>query len=283
MLALLVVLGAIACQGCAVLDDARTALVANRYVGAGTDLLLAGDATRAYEYFERARELRRSDPKLLRLLALRYALLWRVKEAGECLVAAAESDEELREAADALRELPADPGRRVEIIVQALSPTPQQPQLLILCAVRAHEAKQTDVAVALLDKAVEAAPDDAMVLNNVGYNLADWGVDLDRALYLVKKADALEPNHDAIVDSVGWAHYRKGMLREARPHLERAVRMSPHSGEVRYHLGMLYAKLGLAEEAQRQLAVAVQLDAGLTEAQRELQRLRWTLPPPVTG
>ncbi len=274
---------ALGCQGCAALDDARTALVAYRYVGGGTDLLLAGDRTRALEHFDRARDLRPSDPKVLRLLALRYALLWQVEEAARCLVAAAENDDDLRAAAEALRELPEDKGRRAEIIVQALTPTPQQPQLLIECARQAGGAGQMDVAITLMEKAVEADPDDPMVLNNVGFTLADWDVELDRALYLTKKADAIAPNEGAIVDSVGWAYFRKGMLREARPRLEAAVRMAPKSGEVRYHLGMLYSELGLHAEAQQQLALALEYDAGLTAAQRELQRLRWALPPPATG
>lgn len=279
----LALLAPLLCGGCDALHDLRTALVANRYVADGTEKLAAEQLTEAVQRFDRARELRPNDAKLARLLALRYALVPQADKAVQCLAAAAEDDADLSSYAQALGEQTADDSRRIEIIVEALTPPPHQPSLLIQCAVRANRVAHTELAIALLKKAAEAAGDDAVILNNAGYLLADWGLELDEALRLTKKADALEPNRDFIMDSVGWAYFRKGMLNEALPYLERAARQAPESAEIRYHLGMLYKQLGRSSDAAREFGAAVRHDENLSEARRELNELRWELPQPARG
>jgi len=270
-------------SGCGALEDLRTSLVANRYVADGTEKLAANRLPEAVEEFDRAQQLRRNDPKLARLLALRYALVRQAGKAAWCLAAAAKEDADLRRYAEALKRPDSDDSRRISIIIEALTPPPRRPELLIKCGLDAKEAGQTKVAIALLKKAVEAGDDNAMVLNDVGYMFADWGVELDEALRLTKQADALAPNRDAIMDSVGWAYYRKGMLNEALPYLERAAQKAPSSAEIRYHLGMLYKQLGRRSDAVREFAAAVRNDQKLTRAKDELNKLSWELPQPTRG
>ncbi|MFQ6130704.1 MAG: tetratricopeptide repeat protein [Armatimonadota bacterium] len=269
--------------GCAALHDMRTALVANRYVADGTAKLIQEDFPGAIEYFDRARKLRPSDHKLARLLALRYAMVWRVEEAARCLAAAAEEDASLQRYAEALKQEQTDESERVEIIIEALTPPPDRPELLAMCGRRAMKAGQREVAIAVLKKAAEAGEDNAFVLNTVGYTFAEWEVELDEALRLTKQADALDPNRDYIMDSVGWAYYRKGMFKEALPYLERAAQKAPRTGEIRYHLGMLYVQLGRRHDAMREFAAAVEHDETLSGARDELNKLRWELPQPARG
>ena len=99
------------------------------------------------------------------------------------------------------------------------------------------------------DKALELYPDQPMVLNYLGYSLADMGRNLDKAFEMLKKAVELEPNEGYIVDSLGWAYYKLGNYSEATKELERAIELDPSDSELNDHLGDLYWRTGHKLEA----------------------------------
>jgi tetratricopeptide (TPR) repeat protein len=92
------------------------------------------------------------------------------------------------------------------------------------------------------------------------------------------------PLQGAFVDSLGWAHYRKGELQDAAFYLERArrhvVREDP---EILYHLGVVYGRLGRYSEATDALEKARRLAPDWELVQKELRRLGRILPPPVVA
>lgn len=53
-------------------------------------------------------------------------------------------------------------------------------------------------------------PNDANVLNYLGYSLIDRGLKLDEAIEMVEKAVKLEPQNIAYLDSLAWGYYKKG-------------------------------------------------------------------------
>ena len=85
-------------------------------------------------------------------------------------------------------------------------------------------------AMRLMEKVAERFPNNALALNFVGYNLADSGKELDRALMLVQRAAELEPNADFIIDSLAWTCFKLGRYNEAWEHIQRAVQLSRESG-----------------------------------------------------
>ncbi len=119
-------------------------------------------------------------------------------------------------------------------------------------------------------------------LNNVGYAYAEAGVKLDLALKLTTQAAGLAPLNAAFVDSLGWAYYKLGDLKNATFFLERAVRQSLHqlNAELHYHLGAAYARLGRRDEATRELSQALQIRPHYPEVVHELRSLHWELAPP---
>jgi tetratricopeptide (TPR) repeat protein len=92
-------------------------------------------------------------------------------------------------------------------------------------------------------------PDNADALNYLGYTWVDKGVNLNRAFDMIRKAVELEPKSGAIIDSLGWAHYKLGQYSEARLKLEDAAERSPNSATIIDHLGDVYWKLGRHREA----------------------------------
>lgn len=98
-------------------------------------------------------------------------------------------------------------------------------------------------------KALEYRPNQARVLNYLGYSWVDKGMNYDEALGMIERAVELRPNDGYIVDSLGWAFYKLGRYEEAVVELERAVELRPTDPTINDHLGDAYWKVGRKLEA----------------------------------
>ncbi len=101
----------------------------------------------------------------------------------------------------------------------------------------------------MLRQVLAAEPGNANALNYLGYMLANRGEQLDEAIRLVQRALDAEPENGAYLDSLGWAHFRKGNLDEAEKYLGAAAVKLPENSEIQDHLGDLHAKKGRFAEA----------------------------------
>lgn len=124
--------------------------------------------------------------------------------------------------------------------------------LLFSRAVAHERAGRWEKAEADLAAALKFQPDDASVLNYLGYSWIDRGERLDEAKAMVKRAVELRPRDGYIVDSLGWAHYKLGEYQEAVAALERAVELRPMDATINDHLGDAYWKVGRKAEARFQ-------------------------------
>jgi tetratricopeptide (TPR) repeat protein len=91
-----------------------------------------------------------------------------------------------------------------------------------------------------LQQVLDEFPDDVAAMNDLGYLWADSGKRLNRALAMVQKAVDAEPDNSAYRDSLGWALYRLGRLPEAMVQLEKAAVLEADPA-VLEHLGDVYA------------------------------------------
>lgn len=134
-----------------------------------------------------------------------------------------------------------------------------------------------------MQAALDISPENAAVLNYLGYSWIDRGIYLDEGFGLIRRALALEPNSGHIVDSLGWAHYRLGQYEEAVDYLERAVVLLPGDATLNDHLGDAYWQAGRRKEAGFQWSRALKLDPSPEERTRIEQKLLAGLrpdPPP---
>ena len=92
-------------------------------------------------------------------------------------------------------------------------------------------------------------PTNPNALNYLGYLLAMRGDKLDEAVQLVRKALEAEPDNGAYLDSLGWAHFKRGDLAEAEKYLGAAAERMPENSEVQDHLGDVFARRGRVDEA----------------------------------
>jgi tetratricopeptide (TPR) repeat protein len=115
-----------------------------------------------------------------------------------------------------------------------------------------ERSKQWAKAEADLKKALELYPDQAHVLNYLGYSWIDQGINLDDGMRMIKRAVEQRADDGYIVDSLGWAYYRLGNNEEAVKQLERAVELKPEDPTINDHLGDAYWKVGRVLEARFQ-------------------------------
>lgn len=115
-------------------------------------------------------------------------------------------------------------------------------------------------AAPMMLRALELAPDQPAVLNDVGYSLIVEGGEVERGLDMVQRAAALEPENPAFLDSVGWGFYRAGYPVEAVDWLERAIEREPGNPVITWHLGDVYAATGRELEAGFHWRRALELD-----------------------
>ncbi|MCV2867166.1 tetratricopeptide repeat protein [Defluviimonas sp. WL0002] len=120
-------------------------------------------------------------------------------------------------------------------------------------------------------KALELSPDQPQVLNYMGYSFLEMKTNLDEALAMIEKAVAAKPDDGYIVDSLGWALYRLGRYEDAVAHMEKAVGLMPVDSIVNDHLGDVYWAVGRKREAEFQWKRALSFEP---ETEEEAARIR---------
>ncbi|MBR3881133.1 MAG: tetratricopeptide repeat protein, partial [Mailhella sp.] len=118
------------------------------------------------------------------------------------------------------------------LLTKVVAAQPDNENALLQQALLKEMQGKRDEAMVLMEKLIVKFPENAMALNFIGYNLADRGVELDRALDLIQRALESEPDADFIVDSLAWAHFRRGELDLAWKHIQRAVSLANQKGNV---------------------------------------------------
>ncbi len=126
-------------------------------------------------------------------------------------------------------------------------------QLWTLHLLRAASLEQADRwvdAKAELEKAMKLEPENALLLNFLGYGKLERGEDLDVAEAMIRKASVLRPDDASITDSLGWALFKRGRTDEAIKTLTRAAAGDPTQAEIHEHLGDALFTVGRRIEAR---------------------------------
>jgi tetratricopeptide (TPR) repeat protein len=146
-------------------------------------------------------------------------------------------------------------------------------------AVAEEQSARWDLAEADLETALKLSPDQAQVLNFLGYSWVDRGQHLAEALNMLEKARALSPYDGYIVDSVGWAYYRLGRYDDAAKTLENAVLLVPGDSTINDHLGDAYWRVGRKLDAHFQWSHALAFGPDAGEKSKLEKKLESGLEP----
>ncbi|HEU0220237.1 MAG TPA: tetratricopeptide repeat protein [Gallionella sp.] len=137
-----------------------------------------------------------------------------------------------------------------QVLLQGLAKLPNHPDLLYETAMLADKTGKPDVFEQLIRKLIQIKPDHAHAYNALGYSLLERNERIAEAVELVEKALQLAPDDAAIMDSVGWGYYRSGRLDKSLKLLRRAFAGNPDP-EVAAHLGEVLWVHGDKDEARK--------------------------------
>jgi tetratricopeptide (TPR) repeat protein len=137
-----------------------------------------------------------------------------------------------------------------DVYGSALQASPDNEDLLYAHSLAAEKLGKLEIAERDMRRILKNDPENTRTLNALGYTLADRTDRYEEALLYINKAYEQEPDDPAIIDSLGWVHYRLGNLDEARSLLQRAWDMTGNS-EIGAHLGEVMWAQGDREGARK--------------------------------
>ena len=130
-----------------------------------------------------------------------------------------------------------------QVLQQGLEQFPDHPDLLYQTAMAADKLNKSELFEQLIRKLMKIAPDNPHAYNALGYSLLDRNIRIPEAMKLVEKAYELAPEDAAIIDSMGWGEYLMGNLDKSEGFLRRAYTANPDP-EIAAHLGEVLWKKG---------------------------------------
>jgi len=137
-----------------------------------------------------------------------------------------------------------------DLYTQALVEFPNHIELLYGRAMVADSLNRLAIFEDDLRQVLVQAPNNASVLNALGYTLTDRTNRHQEALVLILKAIELSPHDPFFLDSLGWVYYRLGDLDKAIQYLKQAVDLQSDA-EFSAHLGEVLWVADKQSEAKR--------------------------------
>ncbi len=137
-----------------------------------------------------------------------------------------------------------------DVLGKALEKLPNYPDLLYDYAMAAEKINRLDVVETSLKKLIQEKPDYAQAYNALGYTLADRTTRYDEAKRYLDKALQLAPNDAYILDSMGWLQYRLKQYPQSITTLRHALSLRADP-EIAAHLGEVLWVSGEKEEAKK--------------------------------
>lgn len=123
----------------------------------------------------------------------------------------------------------------------------------------------------ILEKFLAENPDDIGVNNDLGYLYADQGKNLEKARKMIQKAVDAEPENAAYLDSLGWVLFKLGKYKEAISWLNKATDLETgNDATIWEHLGDCYNAIKDAGEAKKAWNKALELVNEDTHPDEEL-------------
>jgi tetratricopeptide (TPR) repeat protein len=157
-----------------------------------------------------------------------------------------------------------------QLIEEGLEQYPESEKIRFQLGAVFERKKDYGAAERVFKELLQSDPDQADVLNYIGYMLAELGVRLDEALEYTQRAVELDPYNGAYLDSLGWVHYMRGDLDQAELYLKRAANLNRGDAVILEHLGDLYVKKGDPGEASKYYERSM----NLAEKDEDLERVK---------
>jgi Flp pilus assembly protein TadD len=159
----------------------------------------------------------------------------------------------------------------LKLLTDELKVYPGDPDLLYDEGMTAERLDRLELMESSLRELIRIHPDNAQAYNALGYSWADRNLHLNEALDLIQKAMILSPDDASIIDSLGWVEYRLGDNKQALDNLMRAYQLRGDA-EIAVHLGEVLWVSGRHDDAQKYWREAEHKDPGNEVLHATLER-----------
>ena len=114
-------------------------------------------------------------------------------------------------------------------------------------------------------------PNDAYVLNYLGYSWLERSYKINEAMKMLQKAYDLMSNDPYITDSIGWAYFLLKDFKNAKKYLQQAVKLMPYDPIVNDHYGDVLWRLEKKIQARYFWNGALKLDGVDEEFRKKIK------------
>jgi tetratricopeptide (TPR) repeat protein len=146
----------------------------------------------------------------------------------------------------------------LQVLALGMEKLPNHPDLLYEAGMLDDQLGRHDQFEQMMRRVIEINPEHAQAYNALGYSMLDRNERIPEAMQLVEKAIQLAPDDAGIIDSVGWGYYRQGNLDKSLEYLRRAYSTDPDP-EIGAHLGEVLWVHGEKDQAKKIWSEALKL------------------------
>ena len=145
------------------------------------------------------------------------------------------------------------------------APQPQSEGPKVQLSIMLDGLGQRNEARQLYQDILKQNPDNAPILNNLAYMMAESGTDLDQALRYAQRAKYVWPNNPEVSDTLGWIYIKKNLSDNAIDIFRDLTKRVPERSTFHYHLGMAFYQKGDKYQAKQSLQSALRYKPGKAE------------------
>lgn len=151
--------------------------------------------------------------------------------------------------------------KALELLKDILARKPDYHEARLQYAVMSERAGDLAAAEDSFRYLLDKDPDNANILNYLGYSLADRGLKLAEAEALIARAVKAEPSNGAYLDSLAWVHFKQGRYADARKEINAALAIISDDPILWDHAGDIYAAGQDWTGAWRAVSIACALES----------------------
>ena len=118
---------------------------------------------------------------------------------------------------------------------------------------------------------LRASPDQAYVINYLAYSWIEQGINIEKSLKMLEKANKIKSNDPFITDSLGWALFKLKRYKDAESYLQLAVRLLPADPVVNDHYGDVLWKNGNEIQARYYWNYVLSLEKTENELKKKIK------------
>jgi len=224
------------------------------------DLLALGRSEEALTRVDRALAAHPDEPGFLDIRARLLAQVGREAEAKAAVDKALSIDPNFApalEVAATFAQQQRQLDEALELFDRAAAADPENSDHAYNAAVIAMQLGRTTEAIDRLRKVVSLAPGHVRATNDLAWQLAEAGQELDLALDLANRATQLDDGAETL-DTLGWVQLKRGNVEGALDSFEASLERRPDSPSVRYRMALALARKGDDASARESLTRALE-------------------------